>query len=221
MPCLNPVPERRPTIHHVVQVLDKMINDVVSSLRLLLPLHEQESLLQGIFPFFNRINNLEIQMRVFEGKDAELEVAYRHLLSKPPNEVDELIKQSFKVDIDPLPSSSRVPTTSPPIQYANVYNLLNLRPGANRFVPGRNYTPASTPSYAPSFGSGMNFPMQPVITLMCPCNASRPLTPRHRTPKTSPVSTPLTHPITLSRLPSNKPLILSLPTKKVINIFLG
>jgi hypothetical protein len=38
---------------------------------------------------------------MLEGKDAELEVAYRHLLSKPPNEVDELIQRSFRVDIEP------------------------------------------------------------------------------------------------------------------------
>lgn len=50
MPCLNPVPERRPSIHLVVKVLEKMINDVVSSLKTLLPLHDQEMIQQGIQP---------------------------------------------------------------------------------------------------------------------------------------------------------------------------
>eukprot|EP01127_Copromyxa_protea_P018246 TRINITY_DN5698_c0_g2_i1.p1 TRINITY_DN5698_c0_g2~~TRINITY_DN5698_c0_g2_i1.p1 ORF type:complete len:755 (-),score=74.70 TRINITY_DN5698_c0_g2_i1:66-2300(-) len=142
MPCLNPVPERRPTIHHVVKVLEKMINDVVSSLRLLLPLHEQEMIKQ------------EIQMRMLEGKDVELEVTYRHLLSKPANEVDDLIRRSFTVEIEPQP-------TKPPQPNHNHNHNHNLPPKFSAPPVRNNFSPIQQPFSPPAYSPGLGSPLQP------------------------------------------------------------
>lgn len=148
-----------------------------------------------------------------EGKDAELEVAYRHLLSKPPHEVDQLIKQSFKVDIAPHPGTKAPSPPANPIQCVTLSTASNIhRPGANRFAPSAgNFAPPSQPYTPPSFGSGMNFPMQPVQFwhLYRVLTDSRPPTLPRRIHKTNQISTSLGIPLFLltapSRSPSNKP----------------
>ena len=52
MPCLNQVPEKRPLASRVVGVLDKMIRNIVESVRNLLPEMEQVKLRAGIIQLF-------------------------------------------------------------------------------------------------------------------------------------------------------------------------
>jgi len=78
IPCVNTVPERRPTAGQVVKALDNMIVGIVESIKTNLPQVEQESL----------ATTTEDQ-----DLDNDLLRLYKHLLSRSPEDVDSLINK--------------------------------------------------------------------------------------------------------------------------------
>lgn len=142
MPCLNQVPEKRPLASRVVGVLDKMIRNIVESVRNLLPEMEQVKL---------RAEALGgADSSVTDGLDAELKQLYRHLLSKPPAEVDALINRAFQINENPR-SNAAPPYVPGPVQQPVIPSNPGYRgpPPPGYHVPSA-YTPpvfVGTPSY--------------------------------------------------------------------------
>jgi len=105
IPCLNVSPERRPTAHQVVAVLEKMISNIVKSVQKLLPQAEQDKI--------QTETQLLNQQDTSDMLENELLVLYRHLLSKSPREVDRLINEAF-ANHNPPPATPP-PTVQQPI----------------------------------------------------------------------------------------------------------
>eukprot|EP01128_Nolandella_sp_AFSM9_P007384 TRINITY_DN4027_c0_g1_i1.p1 TRINITY_DN4027_c0_g1~~TRINITY_DN4027_c0_g1_i1.p1 ORF type:complete len:777 (+),score=148.30 TRINITY_DN4027_c0_g1_i1:242-2332(+) len=130
LPCLNHMPAKRPTSTQVVTVLDKMINNVVASVKKQLPQSEQDQLAQERGS--SNVGGSDV--------DEELLLLYRKLLTKPPSEVDALINKAF--GSKPTNTSSSNPSFS------------QQHPRAPSPAPA----PASTP--APSYGVPVGHPPQ-------------------------------------------------------------
>jgi len=170
-PCINPNPHARPTADHVCKVLDKMIRNVVLSVKNSLPQVEQEKLKEG----------------ASESADGDLEQEiqglYRHLLNRPASEVDDLIAKAFNLQkhktpqIDPrgpspnprphmpyVPQGGQVP---PGVPFGVPSGVLYGVPGGNLAgmppvgvqargvgVPGQipqGYPPGYQPGYPPGY----------------------------------------------------------------------
>jgi hypothetical protein len=128
-PCLNEIPEQRPTAGTVVKVLDRLIRNILSNVRTLLPESEQEKL------------RIEASMISTDGKDAleiELVQLYRKLLSESPAQVDLLISKGFQINLDYSPSGLSY-DASPAYIPANI-----------AYVPAQGYVPM-IPSQYPGF----------------------------------------------------------------------
>jgi len=162
-PCLNENPEERPTAGQVVKVLDKLIRNILSSVRTLLPEIEQERL------------RLEACLNS-EGKDpleVELVQLYRQLLSEPAYQVDQLISKGFQISLESSPNTTAamayqqppatpaylpgnlayvqqqgyIPYPIPTPQYSGyIYNPTSFPASAPPPYNGANHTPAYTPA---------------------------------------------------------------------------
>jgi len=144
MPCLGPVPEQRPQAAAVVHVLDKMIKNVVSAVKDLLPKEEQELLKK------------EANADDDDALDVELMQLYRHLLHKPASEVDSLISKAFGIQITPqrsAPTFAQQPAA--PVQFGI--------PGAQFGMPGAlpMGVPMGLPQGIPGAMPGMPMMAQP------------------------------------------------------------
>jgi len=147
-PCLNENPDVRPSAGQVVKVLDKLIRNILSSVRTLLPDIEQERL------------RLEAYMNS-EGKDpleVELVQLYRQLLSEPPFRVDQLISKGFQISLESSPTTAAVayqqPATPAYIPQGNLA-YVQQQQGFIPYIPstpqysGYIYNPPSYPASAP------------------------------------------------------------------------
>jgi len=100
LPCINGQPHLRPTIEDVCKVIDKMIHNVVLAVKNLLPQAEQEKL-----------------KTESGGDDLEQDIQqiYRHLLSRPATEVDDLIDKAFPPVQNNKTPNSRNPSPHPQV----------------------------------------------------------------------------------------------------------
>lgn len=99
MPCLNIQPELRPSAKHVVSVIDKMIQKSVIEIKKLLPPQDQEILKQRKCRNDSTLTSAECSNNNIDTLDTELVVLYRHLLTKPAQEVDTLMEKAFGFSI--------------------------------------------------------------------------------------------------------------------------
>jgi len=130
IPCLSVVPEQRPTCAQVVKVLDKMIMNIVSTVKTQLTPEEQEKLRQAA----------GITEQDDDSLDIELQQLYQHLLHRPAMEVDALINKGFHISASvsqPKPAHQQIPYGMPavggPIQglggIPGVHGISGIQPG--------------------------------------------------------------------------------------------
>lgn len=77
IPCINSMPEKRPSAQQVVNALDKNIKHIIESLKNSLPKPDQE--------------HLATQGGNGDALENDLVNLYKYFLSRPPEEVDQLI----------------------------------------------------------------------------------------------------------------------------------
>jgi len=89
VPCVDVTPERRPTAAQVIKILDKMIVDIVESLKNSLPENQKDIIMSQ-----KGGNGDEL--------DDDLVSLYKYFLTKPAEEVDELIMKFCGEIVTPI-----------------------------------------------------------------------------------------------------------------------
>jgi hypothetical protein len=99
LPCLDGNPPNRPTVNEVVVVLDVLIQSIVRAVQSLLPEDEQMMILS------ENGNSTSLE--------DEIQIMYRHLLSKHPIEVDGLIQAAVSSTSSSKSSSRKNGSSTP------------------------------------------------------------------------------------------------------------
>uniref|UniRef100_A0A6B2L2I9 Protein kinase domain-containing protein n=1 Tax=Arcella intermedia TaxID=1963864 RepID=A0A6B2L2I9_9EUKA len=139
LPCLQPIPEKRPTAQQLVQTLEMSISNVVKNVSKLLPENEQKI-----------VQDITVQSDD-DCLERELVFLYRHLLQKPAQEVDKLIEEAF-----PTPP----PQFTPQPQYQMQMQPQQYQPNQ---APPMGYPPMGIPLNPPGFINpqmGIRYPYQ-------------------------------------------------------------
>lgn len=108
--CISRNPQHRPTASSVVDILNKMIRNILTKVRSIID-SEEETLVKI------KAMNLKTEE---DDTEAELLALYMHLLQKPPQEVDKLIDKAFGE-----PEESNSPNVNNSSQYVNKYSHVN------------------------------------------------------------------------------------------------
>lgn len=143
LPLLNPIPDQRPTSHHCIRVLDRVLIKVLNALQMLLSAEEIEEV-KSTEETIHLTNSFRPSVTEV---DESLVPIYKYFLTRPQPFVDELVMKSFQLSSNPRPQYLN-PTASNQIPRSK--QSAPMQPGSDEPLIDVHFQPFSLQHHQPS-----------------------------------------------------------------------